>query len=344
LIKTAIIGASGYTGAELAYLLHSHPDIELSALYVSADSADAGKPFTALYPRWLGVIHQSLQPFAWHKLADDLVVVFLATPHQVSHELAPKLLKRGLVVIDLSAAFRFREPDYYPAHYGFQHQHPELLQQAAYGLIEFNHQRIASSQLIAVPGCYVTAALLALLPLVQGGAIAKQSYPVINAVSGVSGAGRKAQLATGFCQVSLQPYKVFSHRHQPEISSQLGWPVVFTPHLGNYKRGILATCYVQPSDGYNLSKLDQLYQQAYSHYPLVRLLNQQQPMTENHEYWPNIQQVAQTPYCDLAWKLDADKNMLIICSALDNLLKGAAFQAFQCLLVRYGLTTRSALL
>ena len=251
-------------------------------------------------------------------------LVLLATAHEVSAELAPRFLAKGLPVFDLSGAFRVKDQDFYASFYGFTHDSEQWLDQAAYGLAEWNAQAIQAAQLVAVPGCYPTASLCALKPLQQAGLIAKGWQPIINAVSGVSGAGRKAAINTSFCEVSLNPYGTFNHRHQPEISHHLGKEVLFQPHLGNYVRGILATIYVQLADGVTPAQVDQAYLKAYEGKPLVRLTGQM----------PSIRGVAGTPYCDIAWQQQG--NMLVVVCAIDNLLKGAASQAMQCINIKFG--------
>lgn len=335
MLNCAIIGASGYTGAELAAMITRHPDLQLAGLYVSAGSADAGKPLAALHRTLLGVVDGCLEPLAdsdLEQVAARAQIVFLATEHKVSHDYAPRLLAAGATVFDLSAAFRFDDEPPYSAHYGFDHQHPQLLKQAAYGLAEWNADAIKSAQLIAVAGCYPTASLLALKPLQQAGLIAEGFVPAINAVSGVSGAGRKATLTNTFCEVSYNPYGVLAHRHQPEIARHLGRPVVFTPHLGNFPRGIVATIAVQLAPGVTAAQVDAAYAAAYAGKPAVRLYNQICPGS-----WPSINAVVKTPFCDIGWKVDESLGHVVVVSAIDNLLKGASSQAIQCVNMRFGL-------
>jgi N-acetyl-gamma-glutamyl-phosphate reductase len=336
MIKTAIIGASGYTGAELARLLAHHPQFTLCDLFVSAQSQDAGKKLSELYGRLQGEVELVLQPLAedaLFALADDYDAVFLATPHQASHDWMPQLTAGRAVIFDLSGAFRLKDKQVFEQYYGFSHQHSALLDTAVYGLADWHQQAIAAASLIAVPGCYPTASLTALKPLQQAGLLDAAHWPVINAVSGVSGAGRKAALNSSFCEVSLQPYGVLGHRHQPEISAELGAPVIFTPHLGNFKRGILATVTVKVAAGTDAAQVEQAYQQAYGNNPLVRL----------RQSWPKIDEVAASCYCDLCWKLDPDSGYLVVASAIDNLLKGAAAQALQCANLRFNFQPQTAL-
>ncbi|ART80654.1 N-acetyl-gamma-glutamyl-phosphate reductase [Oceanisphaera avium] len=327
MLKAAVIGASGYTGAELAGLIQAHPHLSLAGLYVSESSQDAHKPFSSLYPRWRGVIEQPILPLddeALSRIHTEADIVLLATTHEVSHDLAAGFLEKGLPVFDLSGAFRVPGEGFYEKFYGFSHQYGDWLGKAAYGLAEWNQEAIKAAQLIAVPGCYPTASLTALKPLQAAGFIADNTKPIISAVSGVTGAGRKASLATSFCEVSFKPYGVLSHRHQPEISHHLDNGVVFQPHLGNFARGILATIYVELKEGVTDEQISNAYHQAYDGQKIVRITDQ----------WPEINDVAGTPFCDLHWAREG--NLLIVVSAIDNLLKGAASQAIQCINIHQG--------
>ncbi|MGF1818132.1 N-acetyl-gamma-glutamyl-phosphate reductase, partial [Vibrio splendidus] len=222
--------------------------------------------------------------------------------------------------------------NFYQEFYGFEHQHEQWLDKAAYGLAEWNEQEIKEAQLVAVAGCYPTASQLAIKPLVEAKLLDTNQWPVINATSGVTGAGRKASMVNSFCEVSLQAYGVFNHRHQPEMAAHLGCDVIFTPHLGNFKRGILATITMKLADGVTEQQIQEAFEQAYQGKPAVRLLE---------ETLPRIQDVEQTPFCDLGWKVQGQH--IIVVSAIDNLLKGASSQAMQCLNLRYGFAPLTAL-
>lgn len=332
MLKTTIIGASGYTGAELALMVNKHPELTLAGLYVSANSVDAGKPIAALHGKLLGLIDMPVQPLLDPQaVAAESDVVFLATAHEVSHDLAPIFLEKGCQVFDLSGAFRVKGESFYQNFYGFEHKHPQWLENAAYGLAEWNEAEIKQAQLIAVAGCYPTASQLAIKPLVDAGLIDTTQWPVINATSGVTGAGRKASMTNSFCEVSLQPYGIFNHRHQPEIANHLGCDVIFTPHLGNFKRGILATTTMKLAQDVTDADVQQAFEQAYKDKPAVRLL----------DTVPRIQDVENTPFCDIGWKVQGQH--LIAVSAIDNLLKGASSQAMQCLNIHYGFKPLTAL-
>ncbi|OMO24403.1 N-acetyl-gamma-glutamyl-phosphate reductase [Vibrio sp. 10N.222.47.A9] len=333
MLKTTIIGASGYTGAELALMINRHPELTLSGLYVSANSVDAGKPIAALHGKLAGLIDMPVQPLTNpEEVAKQSDVVFLATAHEVSHDLAPIFLENDCQVFDLSGAFRVKGENFYQEFYGFEHQHEQWLDKAAYGLAEWNEQEIKEAQLVAVAGCYPTASQLAIKPLVEAKLLDENQWPVINATSGVTGAGRKASMVNSFCEVSLQAYGVFNHRHQPEMAAHLGCDVIFTPHLGNFKRGILATITMKLADGVTEQQIQEAFEQAYQGKPAVRLLE---------ETLPRIQDVEQTPFCDLGWKVQGQH--IIVVSAIDNLLKGASSQAMQCLNLRYGFVPLTAL-
>ncbi|HGZ7314908.1 TPA: N-acetyl-gamma-glutamyl-phosphate reductase [Vibrio parahaemolyticus] len=334
MLKTTIIGASGYTGAELAFMVNKHPQLTLSGLYVSANSVDAGKTIAQLHGKLANVVDMVVNALTDPKqVAQDSDVVFLATAHEVSHDLAPIFLDAGCQVFDLSGAFRVKCDGFYDTFYGFEHQFNNWLDKAAYGLAEWNQEEIKNAPLVAVAGCYPTASQLAIKPLLVDGLLDTQQWPVINATSGVSGAGRKASMTNSFCEVSLQPYGVFNHRHQPEIAQHLGCDVIFTPHLGNFKRGILATVTMKLAQGVTEQQVAQAFEQAYQGKPAVRLKG---------DGIPRIQDVENTPFCDIGWKVQGEH--IIVISAIDNLLKGASSQAMQCLNIHYGYSELTALL
>lgn len=312
-IQCAVLGASGYTGVELVWLLHNHP--QFAVKFAFSSSAREAEPISTLYPQLSGRCELILQP--WHSsllpnLAQQVRVVFLALPHEASAELAPELIAAGLVVFDLSGAFRLGDPKQHLHAYGFSQ--PKLNAPVPYGLAEFTHLH-GDEPLIAVPGCYPTAAALALRPVRH--LLTANSVPIVNAISGVTGAGRKAQLHTSFCEVSLQAYGVAEHRHQPEMAQSMGRNVLFVPHLGNFKRGILATIYAEVQLGISAATIEDTLQACYTDHPLVRLVATP----------PKLQQVVGTPYCDIYCKLHGQQ--LIFSVAIDNLLKGAAAQAVQ---------------
>lgn len=334
MLNTLIVGASGYAGAELATYVNRHPHMNITALTVSAQSNDAGKLLSDLHPQLKGMVDLPLQPMSdISEFAKGVDVVFLATAHEVSHDVAPQFLEAGCVVFDLSGAYRVNDAAFYEKFYGFTHQHPDLLEQAVYGLAEWNVEKLKEAKLVAVPGCYPTAAQLSLKPLIDNNLLDLNQWPVINATSGVSGAGRKAAISNSFCEVSLQPYGMFNHRHQPEIATHLGTEVIFTPHLGNFPRGILETitCRLQP--GVTQEQITEAFQQAYANKPLVRLYDKGVPALKN---------VVGLPFCDIGFAMQGEH--LIVVAAEDNLLKGASAQAMQCANIRFGFTETQSLI
>ncbi|WP_338883749.1 N-acetyl-gamma-glutamyl-phosphate reductase [Xenorhabdus sp. TH1] len=334
MLNTLIVGASGYTGAELAAYLQRHPHVHLSGLMVSSQSLDAGKCFSELHPQYQGIVDLPLQPLTEViEAAKGIDVVFLATAHEVSHDIAPIFLAAGCIVFDLSGAYRVQNTQFYKKYYGFEHKNTQWLEQAVYGLAEWQAEKIKQAQLIAVPGCYPTVSQLSLKPLLEQNLLDTEHWPVINAVSGVSGAGRKASIANSFCEVSLQPYGVFNHRHQPEITTHLGTEVIFIPHLGNFSRGILATITCKLKSGVTEAQIREAYQQAYHDKPLVRLYSKGVPA---------LKAVVGSPFCDIGFAVQGQH--LIIVGAEDNLLKGAAAQAVQCMNIRFGYEETQALL
>jgi len=327
--KVAIIGASGYAGAELVGLLGKHTHAEITHLVVSENSSSEGKLFSELHGRFKGVCDLPLQAFssAWFdQYAVDLDVVFFATPHEFSADWAQAFVDAGVKVFDLSGGFRLKDANDYPKYYGFEHANTEALALAQYGLAEWQQAEIADTNLVAVPGCYPTASLLCLKPLTANNLLGENTLVVVNGISGVSGAGRNASLATNFNEVSLKPYNILQHRHQPEISQEAGTQVIFNPHLAPYKRGLLATVTLQLKAGTTKLLIQQAFESAYNDKPLVRLVSN----------WPEIGNVAHTPFADVHWQFDEEKSVVVVSCAIDNLLKGAASQALQCFNISLG--------
>lgn len=334
MLKTLIVGASGYAGVELVTYLNRHPHINITGIAVSAQSPDAGKLLSEIHPQLKGRVDLRLEPLNdVAALAKEADVVFLATAHEVSHDLAPQFLEHGCVVLDLSGAWRVNNGEFYTRYYGFTHQYPELLAQAVYGMAEWQGERIQQADLIAVPGCYPTAAQLAIKPLLEAGLLNTDQWPVINATSGVSGSGRKASLNTSFCEVSLQPYGLFTHRHQPEIAAHLGTPVVFTPQLGSFPRGIIATTTCRLKPGVSAEQVANAFHQAYDDKPLVRLYDKGVPA---------LKAVVGLPFCDIGFAVEGEH--VVVVSAEDNLLKGASSHAVQCMNIRFGFPETLSLL
>lgn len=332
--SVAIVGASGYVGAELARLVQQHPALTLQGGYVSENSSSAGALLCDVHPQYAQgpqLRLHGLSEAQKNTIKADADTVFLCTDHAVSVALAPEFLAAGLKVLDLSGGFRLSDAALYSGYYGFEHHQPDWLAHAVYGLAEWHGDAIKRAQLVAVPGCYPTAALMALLPLKRAELLSDQPI-VINAVSGVTGAGRKASLTSHGAELSLQGYGVFHHRHTPEITEQLQHEVVFTPHLAAFARGILATLYARLKPGVTDAALFQAYQ-CYDNQPLVRLRGHATPA---------IRHVAQQPFVDIGWHRQGEQ--FIGFSAIDNLLKGAASQAIQCINLQLGRPVQEGLL
>lgn len=337
--RVVIVGAGGYGGAEALSILLGHPNADVVALYGSASrsATDRVQTIDEIFPRFRG--RCSLPVVSADAGAIAAVhpdAVFLATPHEASIELAPQVIRSGAVVFDLSAAFRLKDAAQYPAFYGFEHHAKDLLATSPYGLPELFRASLAGASVVAVPGCYPTSAILPLAPLQREGLIAPGTRPIIDSTSGVSGAGRSAAVKSLFCEVSLQPYGVFKHRHQPEIDAYAGVSTIFTPHLGAYDRGILSTIHVDVVEGCTEERLRAVYKAAYGPEPFVRLLP--------GGAWPAIADVRSTNFCDIALALDEKNRHAIIVSAIDNLVKGAAGQAVQCFNARFGYPETTGLL
>jgi N-acetyl-gamma-glutamyl-phosphate reductase len=310
--------------------LARHPRVELA--HVTA-FREQGRPLAEVFPNLRGFAGQTLNGTGWPEMAQDSDVVFLALPHGAAIEAAPVLLEKGTRVIDLGADFRLKDPAAYARWYGSEHGAAHLLDDAVYGLPEQNRACLPSARLVANPGCYPTAAALALLPLVRGG---HANGPVIvDAKSGVSGAGRNPSAATQFSEVNenVKPYKIGAHRHGPEMEQTFALagapvPVYFAPHLTPMTRGILATCYVPLAGVLSEAEALALYLDAYRDEPFVRVL-------EGDEL-PQTKATLGSNFCDVAVRVDRQRGLAVAVSAIDNLVKGAAGQAIQNMNLMFG--------
>ena len=332
--SVAIVGASGYTGAELIRLLCAHPNVELVS--VSAGRA-AGKHITEVFPQLTGLVDLRVTAFDPLDIAERAAIVFCALPHGQSAEAVFALHTRGLCVLDLSADYRLRDAAAYPRWYGNEHPHPELLEHAVYGLPEFHRSLLPGARLVAVPGCYPTGAILALAPLLRA-QLVKARGVVIDAKSGVTGAGRNPSSATHFPEVGegLRAYKVGGvHRHTPEIEQELGIvandsiQITFTPHLAPMSRGIFSCVYAEPTDT-SLSG-DRYHAELVSCYetePFVQVL----PFAQA----PDTSHVRGSNQAHVSVAYDARTHRVIAMSAIDNLVKGASGQAVQCMNLTQG--------
>ncbi|QCI25285.1 N-acetyl-gamma-glutamyl-phosphate reductase [Buchnera aphidicola (Sitobion avenae)] len=334
MLNVLIVGASGYAGAELVNYINCHTFANLKKIFVSKNSLDIGKLFSDVHPQFKNIIDLRFEAISESFLIENNIdAVFLATDHDVSHSLVPSFLSAGCVVFDLSAAYRMKNSTIYLKYYNFIHQHKELLKNSVYGLAEWKEKKIKKANLIAVPGCYATCIQLALKPLIKENVLCRANMPIINAISGVSGAGRKANLNNSFCEVSLQPYNVFTHRHTPEIIEKLGVPVLFIPHLGSFPRGIIATITCKLNSCIKTVDMYNIFYKFYGKKPLIRIYE---------KYLPSIKAVEKQPFCDIGFIIK--DNYMVIVTAEDNLLKGAAAQAIQCFNIRFGFSETESIL
>ena len=330
----ALFGATGYAGREAARLLGAHPAFRLEAVFGGRERD--GVPLSVIHPSLRGSVDMACVGLdtnggldgAVHALAErGLDLALLATPEAVSLALAPRLLDAGFRVVDLSGAFRLARPSDYPEWYGFEHGAPGLLGSAAYGLSEWSGGALGTARLVANPGCYPTAALLALLPLRRAGLIDPTEAVVVHAVSAASGAGRRVREDLLFCEVegSVRPYGLPRHRHLAEIAARTGLlpgaEVLFFPHLAPIDRGLLCSIAFRLRQGAGASAVASVFEEAYASAPFVRLLGE--------GALPATADVRGTNACAIGWTCDAASGRAAVFSAIDNLLKGAAGQALQ---------------
>lgn len=332
MIKVGIVGVSGYTGAELVRILSGCPHVELT---VVTSRQYSGKPLASVFPHLTGAVDISCEDFnevETGRLADFF---FTAVPHQTAMSIVPGLLEAGKKVVDLSADFRIADAAVYEKWYQI-HTAKQYLAEAVYGLPELHREQIKNARLIANPGCYPTSVILGLAPLLQKGVIEPDSI-IVDSKSGASGAGRGAQTGTLFCEVTggLRAYKVGEHRHTPEIEQEIsalcGQPVriSFTPHLLPMSRGILSTIYVKPVQNLTSGEVGSLYEHFYENEIFVRVYKAGN--------YPATQSVQGSNYCDIGFKVDERTGRIVILSAIDNLVKGAAGQAVQNMNIMCGL-------
>jgi N-acetyl-gamma-glutamyl-phosphate reductase len=326
--RVAVAGATGYTGQELLRLLCRHPAVSVT-LATSSQASPVARRLPALARLWEG----SVTPLDPDALVRDADLVFLALPDTAAAELAPRLVAQGRRVIDLSGAFRLKDAAARAKWYPDTHELPDGL---AYGLTELARDAVRGARMIANPGCYPTASLLALAPLVEAGLVAADRDIIVDAKSGVSGAGKTPSERTHFSEVhgSFSAYGVFGHRHGVEIDQGLGRQVTFTPHLAPLDRGILATIYVRVPGGTTEATLGEIYQRRYADAPFVRLTG---------AALPEVKHVAHTNFCDIGWRVDPSGRAILV-SVIDNLLKGASGQAVQNMNLMLGVPETTGLL
>jgi N-acetyl-gamma-glutamyl-phosphate reductase len=333
-LPVGIVGYRGYAGAELVRILERHPHVRPLLRSDLDDQGDAASFRRAQGPASLPCDPKTVR-------AEGAAVVFLATPQGVSMELAPAMLEAGARVVDLSAAFRFSNPETYTAWYKEPHTQPGLLAEAVYGLPEYFRERIPAARLLANPGCYPTAANLAIRPLVKAGVVERAAGIVCDAKSGISGAGRRPSLKTSFCEVTenFSAYSIFNHRHVPEVLEISGLEereFSFTAQLLPLYRGILETIYFRAVGLTSAEQLLAIYEKQYAGEPFIRLYDP--------GHMPDLDCVARTNFCDIGVNLDARTGRAMVVSAIDNLVKGAAGQAVQNMNLMLGLAETEGLL
>lgn len=323
--SVAVVGVTGYTGLELARILLRHPELHAPVFYVR--ETNGAKCLAELFPQFRGWGEAPLRPLSVDAIASSRAgTAFLATPHEVSAEIAPALLDAGLRVVDLSGAFRFRSADTFTSWYKLPAPHANWLGEAAYGVPEIYSNEIAKARLVANPGCYATSVILALRPLTEEGWIAANASVVCDCKSGATGAGKDPRRDLHFVEVdeNFKAYNLFTHRHTPEILEHTGLSedqVLFSTHLLPLARGILSTIYITLDQPQSATGIEALFRKFYAGRKMVRI-------------WPagtlpELQHVAHTNFCDIGFALDKSGRRLIVVSCLDNLGKGAAGQAVQ---------------
>ncbi len=333
----AIVGASGYSGAELLRILLRHPRVIVGRLYANTS---AGKRVSDLYPAFRSVTDAAYESYSPETAAAH-DVVFIALPSGEAMHIVPELLRRGIRVIDLGGDFRLQDPALYQKFYKHEHTAVATLPQAVYGFPEWHADRIRTAQLLSNPGCYPTSAILPLAPLLKEGLVEPTGI-VVNSMSGVSGAGRSSSVELSFNEVNenVKAYKVGVHQHIPEIQSALSdlsgqvVTVTFVPHLIPITRGIYTSIYARPTRPLTDDEVRKAYENAYAHAPFVRVLG---PSV------PEIRGVTYTNFIDIGWRLYPENGHLIVLSTIDNLIKGAAGQAVQSMNLMFGLSETEGL-
>jgi N-acetyl-gamma-glutamyl-phosphate reductase len=330
-VDVGIIGASGFTGAELMRLTAQHPSMQLR---MATGDSMAGRRAADLYPS-LTIGYPDLRYDEFDlSMVDGLDAVFLGLPHEASMALAPSLVGSVGCVVDLSAAFRLKDPTLYPAFYGFDHDQPDLLAEAVFGLPEFHRAELCGARLVATPGCHVTAATLALRPLVAAGLV-DTSGIIVDTLTGITGAGRAPSEINVFTNIDSNAvaYGLLAHRHTPEMEQEIGAQVLFTPHLVPMSRGLLATCYARPSSGCDDAAIAEALRSFYADEPFVAVTTEP----------PATKSVLGSNAAHVAARFDERTGTVIAMCAIDNLTKGASGGALQAANVALGLDETAGL-
>jgi N-acetyl-gamma-glutamyl-phosphate reductase len=338
MVRVGIVGSTGYSGADLVKLLLQHPDVEIGVL---TSQTYSGLPYDRVFPAFQGYLNGVCEPLDPERVAEQSDVVFTALPHTKAMECVPYFLSKKRIVVDLSADFRLRNGEVFEKWYA-PHKAPQLLPQAVYGLPELYRDKIREARLVANPGCYPTSAILGAAPLISRGWVDLQSL-IINAASGVTGAGRSVNLGSLFCEVNegMKAYKVGEHRHTPEMEQEIsvlaGSPVrvTFVPHLVPLSRGILTTLYADLRENLSEEEILEAYRSRYKGEPFIRTL----PCGT----LPNVRDVRGSNYCDIGLKVDGRTGRVVVLVAIDNLVKGASGQAIQNMNITLGLPETAGL-
>lgn len=339
MIRAGVLGATGYAGIETVRLLLRHSDVTLTRV---VSHSNVGAVISDLYPNLKGICDMEFTGLDIDDIAKNCDVVFTALPHGASKEVIPSLYNSGLKVIDLSGDFRYDDPKVYEEWYGQPHSDPELLEKAVYGLCELHRDKIKDASLIGNPGCYTTCSITGLYPLIASGFADNHSI-IIDAKSGVTGAGRGTALPNMFCECTetMKAYKIATHRHTSEIEQELskaaGENVMlsFTPHLAPMKRGILATCYVNLKEKKSTEELVAIYKEFYKDEPFITVYDAGK--------LPEVKDVAGSNRVGIGLVVDERLQRAVIVSCIDNLVKGAAGQAIQNMNIMFGLPENAGL-
>ena len=342
-MKIGIIGGTGYVGGELLRLLLLHPQVEVTMV---TSRQTVGEYIFSVHPNLRGLTQLKFVPMNIDELQKNCELVFTATPHGGSVNLVPKLLKAGLKIIDMSADFRLKNPDYYETWYGWKHTHPELLKEAAYGMPEFHREEIRSARLVACPGCMASAVIFALIPIVKAGLV-DTKHLIADLKVGSSGGGSKPTVASHHPERfgGVRPYKVTMHRHIGEVEQELNAfatdpiRISFTPHAVNMIRGILATIHAFPKRPLTNKDVWKALRSTYTGEPFIRFVK----YIKGRYRLPDPKITQGTNYCDLGFEIDKHANRLIVFSAIDNMVKGASGQGVQCLNIMMGIEETTGL-
>ncbi|MFZ7132788.1 MAG: N-acetyl-gamma-glutamyl-phosphate reductase [Eubacteriales bacterium] len=339
MIKAAIIGATGYAGQELMRLLVQHPQVDVTVI---TSRSNKDERYDSIYGNYLNISSLIFTQDNLEEISKKVDVIYIALPHGVASNMMTENILKNAKVIDLGADYRLKDVNIYETWYNTKHGSKHIIEQSIYGLCEINRQVIKNYSLIANPGCYTTCSILSLAPLMAQNYIDKTSI-IIDAKSGVTGAGRSLHISTHFteCNESIKAYKIASHRHTPEIEEQLSTMageeihLIFTPHLVPMNRGILTTCYIRLTEDVLLDDICALYNEFYKDEYFIRVLNR--------GINPETKWVKGSNYCDIGLNIDKRSNTLIVIGAIDNLIKGAAGQAVQNMNILFGLEEKMGL-